>query len=56
MLSTETAEEFIKEGLAKDEDDKKSSTDAGDKNVPPTDRTTADHDTAANGDDAGQHG
>ena len=45
--STETVEEFITEGLAKDKADKKSSGEAGGKNTPPSDRTTADHEGAA---------
>ena len=54
--SVETVEEFIKEGLAKDAADKKSSSDADEKNALPGEETTVQHDGAADGEESAQHG
>jgi thioredoxin-like negative regulator of GroEL len=66
--SVETVEQFIKEGLAKDETDKKPSAEAGDKsdksdknaplsdkNAPPSDKTTVRH-GAADDEASARHG
>ena len=55
--SVEAVEEFIKEGLARDAaDKKKSSANADEKNVMPGEETTVQHDGAADGEEASQHG
>ncbi len=52
----ETVEEFINDGLAKDEADKKPAAESDKKNAPPSHPTTANHDTASSGEDAGHRG
>jgi len=54
--SVETVEEFIKEGLAKDAADKKSSSDADEKDSLPGKETTVQHDRVADGDESAQRG
>jgi thioredoxin-like negative regulator of GroEL len=52
----ETVEQFIAEGLAQDEADKKSSTEVDDQNAPQSDPTTVHHDGTADDAKASRHG
>jgi thioredoxin-like negative regulator of GroEL len=54
--SVETVEEFIKDGLALDAADRKSASQAGDKNAPSKKQTMVHHEGVADGDEGAQHG